>query len=67
MPHSFTSQSLGVDQVIAGGSASRPTKVTFTFIAPSKTGRYLWWCALPCDPYSMATIGYMRGYVTVGA
>lgn len=67
MPHSFTSQSLGVNRVIAGGTARRPTKVTFTLIAPSKTGRYLWWCALPCDPYSMATIGFMRGYVTVSA
>lgn len=67
MPHSFTSHSLGVNQVIASGSASRPTKVTFAFTAPSRAGTYLWWCALPCDPYSMATIGFMRGYVTVRA
>lgn len=67
MPHSFTSQSLGVNQVIAGGTPNRPTKIAFAFVAPSKTGRYLWWCALPCDPYSMATIGFMRGYVTVSA
>ena len=65
MPHSFTSQALGVNQTILGGSASAPSKTTFTFTAPSQPGNYLWWCALPCDPYSMSTIGFMRGYVTV--
>ncbi|MHB1571920.1 MAG: cupredoxin domain-containing protein, partial [Solirubrobacteraceae bacterium] len=67
MPHSFTSQSLGVNRVIAAGSAGAPAKVTFTFRAPSRTGRYEWWCALPCDPYSMNTVGFMRGFVTVAA
>jgi plastocyanin len=66
-PHSFSSPSLGVNQTIPGGSASAPQKVTFTFTAPSKSGRYQWWCALPCDPYAMATDGFMRGNVTVSA
>ena len=67
MPHSFTSSSLGVDETIPGGSASAPTKTTFTFTAPSKPGSYQWWCALPCDPWAMAHDGYMRGYMTVRA
>ena len=67
MPHSFTSQSLAVNQTIPGGSASSPSKTTFKFTAPSRSGSYQWWCALPCDPWAMAHDGYMRGYVTVSA
>jgi plastocyanin len=69
MPHSFTSSSLSstqlINQNISEGSATAPSKTTFTFKAPSAPGRYSWWCALPCDPYAMAHVGYMRGYVTV--
>lgn len=71
MPHSFTSSSLSssqlINQTIAPGSAGAPNTTTFTFTAPSSSGKYAWWCAMPCDPYSMATVGYMRGYVTVAA
>lgn len=67
MPHSFTSSSLAVNATIPAGSASAPSKTTFTFTAPSKPGGYEWWCALPCDPWAMAHDGYMRGYVTVRA
>lgn len=42
----------------------KPTKTTFTFIA-RKRGKFLWYCALPCDPWSMTHIGFMKGYVTV--
>jgi plastocyanin len=67
-PHTFTSPSMNVNQIISGGgSASAPQQVTFTFTAPAKSGKYAWWCATPCDPWSMAHDGYMRGYVTVTA
>lgn len=71
MPHSFTSSSLGgsqlINQTIPAGSATTPSKTTFTFIAPRSPGRYSWWCAMPCDPWAMSHDGYMRGYVTVAA
>jgi plastocyanin len=65
MPHSFTSPMLGLDEGIPAGSARAPHKTTFTFTAPSTGGRYMWWCALPCDPYSMDHFGFMRGFVNV--
>jgi plastocyanin len=64
-PHSFTSASLRVDETIPAGSSGTPSKATFTFTAPSRSGRYQWWCALPCDPFAMAHDGFMRGHVTV--
>jgi plastocyanin len=65
MPHSFTSADLGVNEKIAAGSEEKPSKTTFTFTAPHKSGSYEWLCALPCDPWAMNHIGYMRGRVTV--
>jgi plastocyanin len=71
MPHSFTSSSLSstqlINEMIPAGSAGAPTKTTFTFTAPSNPGKYAWWCAIPCDPFSMTHVGFMRGYVTVAA
>ncbi len=67
MPHTFTAPSLGANAMMPGGSESSPSKTTFTFKAPSKPGKYLWWCSQPCDPWAMAHIGFMRGYVTVAA
>jgi uncharacterized cupredoxin-like copper-binding protein len=66
MPHSFTSSTLHLNKVIAKGSETAPSKTTFTFTAP-KAGKFLWWCALPCDSYSMSHVGFMRGYVNVVA
>lgn len=66
-PHTFTASTLNTNQVIPGGSAGNPSQATFTFTAPTKPGRYQWWCSIPCDPYSMAHVGFMRGYVTVTA
>lgn len=63
--HSFTSMRLGLNVTFPAGSAKRPSKTTFTFRAPAGKGSYLWWCALPCDPWAMDHVGYMRGYVTV--
>jgi plastocyanin len=67
MPHSFTSQALGLNVTIPGGWETAPSTTTFTFTAPSGAQRYMWWCALPCDPFSMSHVGYMRGYISVRA
>jgi plastocyanin len=71
MMHSFTSSSLSsaqlINQMIPSGSAGSPSETTFKFTAPSKPGKYAWWCAVPCDPWAMAHDGFMRGYVTVAA
>jgi plastocyanin len=65
-PHSFTSPSMNVNQIIpGGGSLGTPTKATFTFTAPTKAGSYEWWCSVPCDPWAMKHDGYMRGVVKV--
>jgi plastocyanin len=67
-PHTFTSPAMGVNETIpGGGSLGAPRQVTFTFKAPTKPGKYAWWCAVPCDPWAMSHDGYMRGYVTVKA
>jgi plastocyanin len=65
-PHTFTAPALNVNGTIpGGGSMAAPSRGTFTFTAPSKPGKYAWWCAVPCDPWAMAHDGFMRGYVTV--
>ncbi len=67
-PHTFTAPSMNVNAIIpGGGSMTAPRTMTFTFKAPSKPGKYQWWCAVPCDPWAMSHDGYMRGYVTVAA
>ena len=66
--HTFTSPAMSANAIIpGGGSLSAPRKVTFTFTAPTKPGKYAWYCAVPCDPWAMAHDGFMRGYVTVKA
>lgn len=65
MPHTFTAMGLGTNVEIAAGSESKPSKTTFTFHAPQKLGSYEWYCALPCDPWAMTHIGFMKGHVTV--
>ncbi len=67
-PHTFTSPAMNVNAIIpGGGSMSAPRTMTFTFTAPTKAGKYQWWCAVPCDPWAMSHDGYMRGVVTVAA
>lgn len=63
--HSFTAAGLGANVAFAPGTKAKPSVTTFTFHAPSKTGDYEWFCALPCDPWAMNHTGYMRGVVTV--
>ncbi len=64
--HSWTSDALGMNVTIKGGSDSSPSTTTFT-IRPTAAGTFLWYCAIPCDPWAMAHDGYMRGHVTVVA
>jgi uncharacterized cupredoxin-like copper-binding protein len=56
---------MGVDKTLPGGTDKAPSKTVITFTAPSKPGTYIWYCRLPCDPWSMAHDGYMRGHITV--
>lgn len=63
MWHTFTSTALGLNVWIPPGG-EHPTKVSFSFKAPS-SGNYYWLCAIPCDSYSMTTPGYMEGEVHV--
>lgn len=64
-PHTFNASGLGVNVTIPGGSETEPSEKTFTFHAPQHTGRFLWICMMPCDPWAMSHDGFMRGYVTV--
>lgn len=63
--HTFTASGLGTNQMIAAGSATKPSTTTFTFTAPAKKGQYEWHCMMPCDPWAMAHDGFMTGFVTV--
>ncbi len=65
--HSFSSSKLGVNALIKAGKGKTPGSTTFSFIAPKKSGKYAWWCDMPCDQWAMTHNGYMRGIVTVGA
>jgi heme/copper-type cytochrome/quinol oxidase subunit 2 len=55
--HSIAAPGAGVRIMV------KPGTHTYTLLV-HKTGRFEWFCMLPCDPYSMAHIGYMRGYIT---
>ena len=41
----------------------RPGVHTYTLLV-HKTGKFMWMCTQPCDPYSMSHLGYMRGTIT---
>jgi hypothetical protein len=57
VPHSIDSPTAGVNILALPGTH------TYTLLV-QKTGRFLWYCTQPCDPYSMSHVGYMRGYIT---
>jgi plastocyanin len=65
MPHTFTATELGVNANVPAGAEDKPSKVTFSFQAPQEAGSYEWFCALPCDPWSMTHYGFMKGHVKV--
>lgn len=55
--HSITAPAAGVNIVV------RPGVHRYTLLV-RKTGSFTWYCTYPCDPYSMAHDGYMRGTIT---
>ncbi|HEX8036587.1 MAG TPA: hypothetical protein VF510_22205 [Ktedonobacterales bacterium] len=73
--HTFTIPQLHLNVPIPGdpvGDANNVT-VTFSFRTPEKAGTYTFQCFVPCGTGSngfdgpMATLGYMRGTITVVA
>jgi plastocyanin len=56
-PHSITAPEAGVSITV------RPGVHTYTLLV-HQCGSFEWYCMYPCDPYSMAHVGYMRGYIT---
>jgi hypothetical protein len=50
--------------VDSSGEGSTGVSVTF-FAYFNETGTFTWNCEAPCDPYSMATDGFMTGAMTV--
>lgn len=55
--HSITADGADVNIIV------RPGLHTYTLLVHKK-GRFEWICTYPCDPFSMAHLGYMRGYIT---
>jgi hypothetical protein len=45
------------------GSWVMPGVHTYTVVV-HQAGHFKWICAYPCDPYSMANVGYMQGCIT---
>jgi hypothetical protein len=58
VPHSITAPEAGINIVVKPGSH------TYTLLA-KQPGRFLWFCAFPCDEWAMQHPGYMSGYITV--
>jgi hypothetical protein len=57
VPHSITSQEAGVNIVAMPGTHG------YTLLV-NKAGKFEWNCMYPCDPWAMAHVGYMRGFIT---
>jgi len=55
--HSIVAPGAGVSITV------KPGIHTYTLLV-RKAGRFEWFCGMPCDPYSMAHDGYMRGFIT---
>jgi hypothetical protein len=55
--HSIVAPNAGVNIMV------KPGTHTYTLLV-HKAGRFQWFCGMPCDPYSMAHNGYMRGFIT---
>jgi hypothetical protein len=54
--HSIVAPGAGVSIMV------KPGTHTYTLLI-RKAGRFSWFCGMPCDPYSMAHDGYMRGFI----
>jgi plastocyanin len=57
VPHSITSPEAGVSIVVLPGTHD------YTLLV-KQAGKFEWHCVFPCDPWSMAHVGYMRGFIT---
>jgi heme/copper-type cytochrome/quinol oxidase subunit 2 len=55
--HSITATEAGVSIVVMPGVH------TYTLLV-HKAGHFKWICAYPCDPFAMARVAYMQGYIT---
>lgn len=51
---------------ISPAQGQTPTTVTFTVVFTSEM-QYLWKCNAPCDGQAMASLGFMRGTITVSS
>jgi len=60
VPHSITSPEAGVSIVVLPGTHD------YTLLV-KQAGKFEWHCVFPCDPWSMAHVGYMRGFITASA
>jgi hypothetical protein len=68
-PHSMTAPALNLNPTIAPSPTKGVPAVTTYRFTPTKAGKFLWSCDLPCDGdangWAMANPGYMSGYITV--
>jgi heme/copper-type cytochrome/quinol oxidase subunit 2 len=60
VPHSITSPAAGVSIIVLPGTHD------YTLLV-NQAGKFEWHCVFPCDPWSMAHVGYMRGFITATA
>ena len=60
VPHSITSPEAGVSIIVLPGTHDYALLV-------KQAGKFEWHCVFPCDPWSMAHVGYMRGFITTTA
>ena len=58
VPHSITAPEAGINIVVTPGTR------TYTLLA-KQPGRFLWFCAFPCDEWAMQHPGYMAGSISV--
>lgn len=70
-PHSVSAPDLTLNAMIAPSTTKGvPAVTTFSF-TPTRSGKFLWNCDLPCDGdangWAMANPGFMSGYITVTA
>ena len=60
VPHSITSPEAGVSIIVLPGTHD------YTLLV-KQAGKFEWHCVFPCDPWSMAHVDYMRGFITATA
>ncbi len=60
VPHSLTAPAAGVSIIVLPGTHD------YTLLV-KQAGKFEWHCVFPCDPWSMAHVGYMRGFITATA